>query len=233
VKLGLLETGYPPRALQPQFGDYPGMFRDLLGEDAYAYQTFKVMEGELPARPDACDAYLVTGSPAGVYDGRPWIAPLLDFLRAAKGEVALVGICFGHQAMAQAFGGQVVRSAKGRAAGLQEYLVVGRESWMDEAASIRLAAAHQDQVVELPPTARVVAGSTFAPYGMLAYGDQPAISLQLHPEFETAYAKALVEREGAPYDVAAADAALRSYDQPDDRRRVAGWIRAFLAEFAR
>ncbi|HEY3697630.1 type 1 glutamine amidotransferase [Phenylobacterium sp.] len=231
MKLGILETGYPPRELQPAFGDYPGMFRALLGEDAYDYTTFKAAAGVLPAAPEACDAYLVTGSPAGVYDDRTWIAPLLDFLRAAKGRAALVGICFGHQAMAQAFGGKVIKSPRGWGTGLHDYAVVRRADWMDAAASFRVSASHQDQVVVPPPDAAVLAGSDFTPFGMLQYADQPAISLQLHPEFETGFARALIDnRKGSPYERAAADAALASYDAPDDRLRVAGWVRAFLAQ---
>ena len=231
MKLGILETGYPPRALQPNFGDYPGMFRALLGEDAYDYHTFKVSGGVLPPTLDACEAYLVTGSPAGVYDERPWIAPLLEFLRAAKGRTALVGICFGHQAMAQAFGGQVEKSPKGLGQGLHDYAVLQRAGWMDEVATFRASASHQDQVTAIPPGAVVLAGSDFAPFGMLDYPGQRAMSLQLHPEFDTGFAKALIDnREGPPYERAAADAALASYQAADDRFRVAGWIRAFLAD---
>jgi GMP synthase-like glutamine amidotransferase len=232
MKLGILETGHPPRALQPQFGDYPAMFRALLGEAAYAYRTYQTRAGELPGAVEDCEAYLVTGSPAGVYDDRAWIGPLLDFLRAAKGRAALVGICFGHQAMAQAFGGNVVKASRGWVQGLQEYQVAHREPWMDETLRFRVAASHQDQVVALPSAARVVAGNEFTPFGMLAYVDQPAMSLQLHPEFDVAYARALIAPEGSPYETAASEAALRSYDQADDRMLVAGWIRAFLARNA-
>jgi len=231
MKLGILEAGYPPRALQPQFGDYPGMFRALLGEDAYDYRTFKVSGGELPPAVEACEAYLVTGSPAGVYDERAWIAPLLEFLRAAKGRAALVGICFGHQAMAQAFGGQVVKSDQGWGIGEAEYRIAAREPWMDGPDTFRLPVSHQDQVVELPPGAEVMAGNAFAPMGALVWRDQPAISMQPHPEFDPAYAIALIEaRRGKVYADEEADRAIASYGGPDDRARVGGWIRRFLDE---
>jgi len=230
VKLGLLETGRPPRSLQPQFGDYPAMFRALLGEEAYDYTTFPVFEGRLPDRPEACDAYLVTGASAGVYDPLPWIAELRAFLAAAKGRAALVGICFGHQIMAEAFGGRVIKSPKGWGIGLHEYQVTRREPWMDGPDRFRVAASHQDQVVALPPGAQVVAASAFAPLGMLAYDDQPAISLQLHPEFERGFAEALMEgRRGEIYDPAEVKRAMASFEGPDDRVRVAGWIGRFLA----
>ena len=230
MRLGILKTGRPPRPAIPQFGTYPDMFMQLLGPDAYDYRVYAADEGELPDRPEACDAYLVTGSAAGVYDPDPWIGGLVDFLRGAKGRAKLVGVCFGHQAMAQAFGGRVEKSDKGWGIGEAEYRVLSREPWMDGAAdAIRLPVSHQDQVVARPPGAEVIAASDFTPIGALAWRDQPAISMQPHPEFEPAYAKALIEaRRGKVYPDEQADRAVASYRAPDDRARVGGWIRKFL-----
>src|SRR4051794_21610546 len=98
MKIGILETGAPPKVLQPRFGTYPEMFRELLG-DGYDYETFDVRAGELPA-PERCVGYVITGSAAGVYENLPWIGPSMDWLRAARGRTRLVGVCFGHQLMA-------------------------------------------------------------------------------------------------------------------------------------
>jgi GMP synthase-like glutamine amidotransferase len=231
LKLGILKTGRPPRPAIETFGTYPEMFETLLGPDAYDYRTYAVDEGELPGRPEDCDAYLVTGSSAGVYDDLPWIAQATDFLQAAKGKAALVGVCFGHQLMAQAFGGRVVKSPKGWGVGEQVYEVMAVEPWMGEAPlRIRLPASHQDQVVEKPPGAEVWVASEFTPYAGLVWRDQPAVSIQPHPEFDPAYAKSLIEhRRGNPYPDEQADAAIASYSGADDRERVGGWIKRFLA----
>lgn len=228
MRLGILETGAPPPGVD-QFGDYPAMFRALLGPQTHDYTTFDVQAGELPASAEACEVYIVTGSSAGVYDPLPWIAPLSDFLRAARGT-PMVGICFGHQIMAQAFGGKVIKSPKGWGVGLHRYEVQAPQAWMD-APRLTIPASHQDQVVQAPPAAAVLAGSAFTPLGMLAYDDQPAISLQLHPEFEPAYARALIEaRRGTRYTDEEADRAILSFEQPDDRSRVGGWIARFLTQ---
>ena len=229
MRLAILEVGAPPPQLQPRFGDYPSMFERLL--DA-PMTTFKVKEGQWPVIADF-DAFVITGSAAGVYEDHPWIEPLKAFLRRAKGRVALVGICFGHQIMAEAFGGRVVKSSKGWGVGLHRYDIVGREPWMDPAASIALPASHQDQVVQPPPCVRVLASSAFTPYAALAYWDQPAVSFQPHPEFDAPYAAALIEaRRGTRYTDAEADAAIASLDAPNDSCRIAGWIKAFLAQSA-
>ena len=229
MDVGILVTGRPPGDLEQRFGDYAAMFAKLLGP-GFATTAYAVEAGELPARAETHPAYIVTGSPAGVYDDLPWIEPLTRFLRDAKGRAKLVGICFGHQIMAQAFGGEVARSERGWGVGLHSYRVVGRAPWMDEAPTVSVPVSHQDQVVVQPPRTQVLAASDFTPFAVLAYADQPAISMQFHPEFSADYAKALIElRRDRLGD---ADGAIASLDAPDDRARVAGWIRRFLEDGA-
>jgi len=192
--------------------------------ERFEVETFDVQEGRFPGQATH-DAILITGSPAGVYDGFSWIKPLSDFIRAA-GDRKMVGVCFGHQIMAEALGGLVVKSDKGWGAGLHNYSIVRREPWLDGAEGILVPASHQDQVVIQPPNTEIVAASDFTPYAALAWQDRPAISFQFHPEFDPAFAKALIEKR---YDVVPnPDAAIASLDAPNDNHRVGGWIRRFL-----
>ena len=224
MKLAILETGRPPGDLAARFGDYPAMFERLLGPD-FDYARYDAEAGMLPASPDDHDAYLITGSPAGVYEPLPWLEPLSDFIRAADRQ-KMVGICFGHQIMAEALGGHVEKSAKGWGAGLHTYSIVDRAPWMDDAAAVSVSASHQDQVVAQPPASAVIAASAFTPFAGLAWRDRPAISFQFHPEFEPAYAKALIAQR---YDVVPDPAAaLASLDAPNDNVRLGQWIRRFL-----
>jgi len=232
ISIGILETGDPPPELRARFGSYGDMFARLLGP-GFETVTYDVRRCALPEPIEAHRGYLVTGSPAGVYEEHEWIAALKEWLQRAKGRARLVGICFGHQIMAEAFGGRVEKSSRGWGVGLHRYEVIAAEPWMAEpwvgggADAFNVAVSHQDQIVRQPPVSHVVAGNAFSPFGVLAYEDQPAISFQCHPEFEPAFAKALIEsrRERLPD----ADAALASLGRPDDRARLAGWIRSFLA----
>ncbi len=229
MKIAILETGSPPTSLAPRFGRYGQMFEHLLGDHAFDWETIDVRSAALPQRPEDFDGYLITGSSAGVYDADAWIVRTRTFLREAKGKAALVGVCFGHQLMAEAFGGEVIKSPKGWGLGLHHYEVMNHRPWMDGAQTIAAAASHQDQVVVAPPNATILAGNDFTPCGMLAYDDQPAISIQLHPEFDPAYAKALIAaRRGTRFGLEESDRALASYDAPDDRARLSRWIGAFL-----
>jgi GMP synthase-like glutamine amidotransferase len=224
MKIAILETGAPPGSLADDFGDYPAMFADMLG-DGFEVQSFDVQAGELPSDVAEHSAYLITGSPAGVYDPLPWIAPLQQFIRAAK-DSKMVGVCFGHQIMAEALGGRVEKSDKGWGAGLHRYTVVRPEPWVDTAGTVAVPASHQDQVVAQPPNTKVVAASDFTPLAALAWTDRRAISFQFHPEFSPAFAKALIEKR---YDVVPdPDTAIASLHAPNDNARVAGWIRRFL-----
>ena len=229
--IAILEAGKPPTDLQDAFDDYPARFRALLGEGV-ATVRFDVQAGKLPEDPEAFQGAIVTGSAAGVYDDLPWIAPLLDWLRAARGRTRLVGICFGHQAMAQAFGGSVGKSDKGWGVGLHRYDIGSVEPWMfPRAASIAIPASHQDQVMSPPADARVIASSAFTPYAGLAWGEAEmgAMSFQCHPEFQPDYAAALVEaRRGHRIPEALADEAIDSLGRPNDRAILTAWIRAFL-----
>jgi GMP synthase-like glutamine amidotransferase len=202
------------------------MYQRMLGL-AEPLPRYEVFAGSLPERPEDHDAYIVSGSPAGVYEPLPWIGQLTDFLRAARGKAKLVGICFGHQAMAQALGGEVVKSDKGWGVGLHDYAVASRQPWMDLADRVSIPASHQDQVVTQPPGTTVTLASAFTPYAGLAWEDRSAISFQFHPEFEPAFAKALIDaRRDRLTDPEGAKATL---DRPNDSARVGAWIGAFLA----
>lgn len=227
TRIAILETGAPPAALAAAHGDYPAMFRDLLG-DGLAFETFHVQAGEWPDA-GAFDAAIITGSSAGVYETDGWIADLLDWIRAAKGRTRLVGVCFGHQAMAQALGGRVEKSDKGWGVGLHRYQVVSSEPWMIPAASaVAIPASHQDQVVEKPADARVILRSDFTPFAGLAWGED-AISMQPHPEFTPAFATELTAGRHDRIDPALVARAVDSLKAADDRATVGGWIRGFLS----
>jgi GMP synthase-like glutamine amidotransferase len=227
MEIGILRTGAPPPDLAPRFGTYDDMFARLLGP-GFTVRGYDVQGGERLPAADAHPAFLITGSGAGVYEPLPWIEPLFAFLRQAKGRTKLVGICFGHQAMAEALGGRVEKSERGWGIGLQDYELWERSGWMGEAPPERIAipVSHQDQIVIPPPGGRVLAGNAFTPFGMLEWEDGSALSMQFHPEFEPGYAEALIEsRRGR---VPNPDAAIASLQRPNDRTVVAEWIRAFL-----
>ena len=232
MKIGILETGRPPEGLE-RHGAYGLMFERLLGPD-FDYVVYPVIDGVFPERVDEVDGWLITGSRFGVYDDAPWIRKLEGFVRhVVAARVPLVGICFGHQILASALGAKVEKAAAGWGVGPHTYDIVERPAWLDgEAPSVTLNAMHQDQVLSLPPGARLVARSDFCPYAALAYDDH-AMSIQAHPEFDNAYERALIRlRRGALIPEERADPALASTAETGvaaDAPVAARWIRDFFA----
>ncbi|MEI4485705.1 type 1 glutamine amidotransferase [Frigidibacter sp. MR17.14] len=183
--IGILQTGQLPEALRPSLGDYPEMFAALLAHQDLEFRTYHVEGMVFPADVRDCEGWIITGSRHGAYEDHPFIPPLEAFIRKAyEAEVPMVGICFGHQIIAQALGGRVEKFDGGWTVGTQPYDFEGE--------SLTLNAWHQDQVVTLPPGAEIIArGETCAIAG-LRYGDR-ALTVQAHPEFGDAVVEGLME----------------------------------------
>lgn len=223
MRIGILQTGLAPDALAPAMGDYPDMFARLLDGHGFTFQTFRVVEGEFPASVRACDGWLITGSRHGTYEDHPWIPPLEAFIRDAfAAHVPVVGICFGHQIVAQAMGGRVERYTEGWAVGATEYDFAGQR--------LTLNAWHRDQVTKVPEGARVVASNDFCANAALLYDDR-AFTVQAHPEFRPEFVDGLMQTRGKGVvpDALMAEATARLANPIHDRT-MAGQIAAFFKQ---
>ncbi len=190
--IGILQTGEAPAELHAAFGDYPQMFqRWLHAQDAsLEFRLYRSLQGELPTAIDECSGWLITGSRCSVLEQTGWMQALQDFIReGVSARTPLVGICFGHQIMAQALGGRVEQAAGGWCLGRHSYRLNGAPQGDG---SVALNAFHQDQVVSAPAAASVLASSDSCPLAMLTYGDH-ALSIQAHPEFSNDFVQALAE----------------------------------------
>ncbi|ANG61307.1 GMP synthase [Marinobacterium aestuarii] len=194
MKIGILQCDDVQEQLQPAFGNYPQMFRDLMlrVDPQLEFAVYDVRLGELPVDIDECDAYITSGSRHGVLDGLAWVAELEGFVRRLDaGKKKFAGICFGHQLLARALGGEVEKSQRGWGVGVSFNQVDSRKAWMEPyKPAIDLVVSHQDQVSALPEGFEVLASSAFCPYYMLQYQDH-MLSVQGHPEFSRDYSRAL------------------------------------------
>ncbi|MFM2365606.1 MAG: hypothetical protein RIR95_213 [Pseudomonadota bacterium] len=219
--IGILQTGLAPDSLKEESGDYPEMFSRLLDGNGFSFKTFKVVEGDFPKSVHDCQGWLITGSRHGVYEDHPWIPPLEQFIRDSfAAHVPMVGVCFGHQIIAQAMGGKVERYAGGWAIGATDYDFDGTQ--------LTLNAWHRDQVVTAPSGAKVVASNDFCANAALLYDDR-AFTVQAHPEFRPEFVDGLMKTRGkglVPDEVMAA-AAQRLQDPIQDRT-MAAQIAAFF-----
>ena len=232
MRIGILLADRVAPEYGDAFGDYHDMFATTLGSAAgagdVAFTGFDVRAGRFPRRLTDCDGYVITGSGASVYDDEAWIVRLAEFVGELHRERApTVGVCFGHQMIAQALGGETTPAAAGWGVGVHAWDVLRQEPWMQPPlSSLRLLASHRDQVSKLPPGARLLAASAFCPRAAFAVGDH-MLALQGHPEFGRDYAEALMRSRREILGEVFAPG-LRSLRQPTDEGIVADWILGFL-----
>jgi GMP synthase-like glutamine amidotransferase len=231
MKIGLLECDHVLDRFRHIGGDYRDMFTVLFAQHAssLSLQPFDVCNGEFPRAVDECAGYLCTGSRYSVYDDVAWIHRLKDFVRQLRdADRPFVGICFGHQMLAEALGGQVAKAAYGWGVGAHNIELVRQEAWLQPPQpSCRLQYMHQDQVQRLPADSIVLGQSAHCPVAMFRVGTT-MLGVQAHPEFPAAYSDALllerIERIGAER----VQAARASLAQATDEAVMTQWIAAFL-----
>lgn len=231
MKIGILQCDDVHHDLQPAHGNYPLMFEKALRRvlPDCELPVYRVLDGQLPASTDECDAWLITGSKYGVNDGLPWIDVLCEFVRTLWAHKRpLLGVCFGHQLMAKALGGTVVKSEKGWGLGLSFNQVIERKDWMQPFQShLDVLVSHQDQVVVLPAQGEVLATSEFCPYYLIQYGEC-FLSIQGHPEFCADYCRDLMKMREAILPPERVRAALASLKTEPDGQLMMRWIAQFL-----
>ena len=213
------------------YGEYPDMFTRLLSaeDDALTFTTWNVEVGELPNGVEAARGFLITGSKSSVYDDKAWIRALEDFVRechAARRKV--IGICFGHQLVAQALGGVVAKSPKGWGVGVHCY-TVDREGFdLADGEQFCLLASHQDQVMTMPPGATQIASNDHCEFAGMTLG-QHMLTFQGHPEFIPAYSREIMTFRR---DMIGAERVAEGIASLEEREhegsRIARWMLAFL-----
>ncbi|WOJ97348.1 GMP synthase [Congregibacter brevis] len=233
MKIGILKTDAVREEWVDDFGEYPDMFAALLGsrDSDLEFVTFDVRLGEYPEDIDDCDAYLMTGSRHSVYDDLPWIAPLKSFVRDLNDRrKKLVGICFGHQLIAQALGGRTEKAAAGWGVGMHHHRFSRRPSWFDEGdLEFPILVTHQDQVTENAEGAEVLASSDFCPNAVCQIGDH-ILTMQGHPEFVNDYSRAIMEFRRQIISEPVYQSGVASLSEQPATDRMAHWILRFLKD---
>ena len=221
--IGFLQCGHFPEAAGFPKRTYTDLYSGLLDGHGLTFRTWSVVDMDFPSSVDDADGWLITGSRHGAYEDLPFIAPLEDFIRDAYArEVPLVGICFGHQIIAQALGGKVEKWQGGWR--------VGRTDYDFGDTTLALNAWHQDQVVAPPPDAEVIASSDFCRYAGFRYPG-PAYSVQPHPEFDREAVDLLLTARapGLVPDALIGEAAANA-DKPVDNAEMGERIASFFKE---
>ncbi len=222
MKIGILQCGHFPTAEGYPEQTYGDLYARLLAGRGLRFRTWSVVDLEFPESIRDADGWLVTGSKHGAYEDHPFISPLEAFIRDAYDkEVPLVGICFGHQIIAQALGGKVEKFEGGWSLGRQVYQFGGKD--------MALNAWHQDQVTRIPEEARTIGSSDFCKHAALAYKGR-AFSVQGHPEFGDSEINLLLKVRRAALSVQQAEDVRSNLGKPLSNSELADQIAEFFKE---
>jgi len=234
MKLGILICDHVQSQLQHEFGDYQDMFINTIikansGIKNLKLSFYDVQKGQYPIDINDCDAYMSTGSKYSVYENQAWITQLLAFIQSLYiAKKPFVGICFGHQLIAQALGGTVEKSDKGWGIGVTTSKVIKKHPWMKpHLSSVNFVVSHQDQVIKLPKNAQVLMGNQFCPYYMIQI-DEHFLGIQGHPEFSPAYSKALMLSRKDRIPKPTLDKGVKSLNNIPDNLIIMQWLLHFL-----
>ena len=231
MRIGILNTDTLRTEFDTKYGQYPAMFSKVLlrAEPKIEIYCYEIQTGEYPDELDECDAYLITGSKVSAYDDLPWIIELKKFIRTLhQHQKKLVGICFGHQLIAEALGGSVERAKEGwnvgiHAATLKKNTVLFGSAQQE----FNLIYNHQDQVLKIPQESILLASCINCPVAMLAIEDH-ILSFQGHVEFNKAYAQDLLEMRRSILGEDTYLKACNSLKEKTENAKVTEWILKFL-----
>ncbi len=195
-KLLVLVTGEPVERVRERHGDFVAIVHRAIAA-AWPYRIDAVdarQDDSLEAASADADAIVITGSAANVHHGEPWMLRAQEFLRAehARGT-PILGLCFGHQLLAQALGGEVTPNPRGRELSTVTIERLEADPLFDGIEPRFSAnACHLDTVARLPDAARVLARSPLDDHQVLRFSER-CYGVQFHPEFDGAVMRGYVE----------------------------------------
>jgi GMP synthase-like glutamine amidotransferase len=231
MKIGVLLTDVISEKHEAEFGSYRDIFHTFVNkiDPEFEIVYFDAIYGDFPEEVDACAGYIVSGSKHNAYDDEAWILSLMDFIRACHSKSKkMIGICFGHQVIARALGGELLPGNGTWGIGTHKFPVMNTKDWMTpEDAEVSILYCHQDQVKTPPAGSEILGGSDYCPVLMYSI-DTHILCLQGHPEFPAGYIEALMHDRREQFGDELIAQQKPTLSRHRNELTVARWFRNFL-----
>ena len=232
IRLGILQTNHDKSVeVGDAFPDDAHRFRDLFDEqdERFRYRIYMTIGGEIPADIDEQDAYMITGSPLSVLDDHAFMPNLLEFIRKCDAaKKPLLGVCFGHQAIALALDGKVERVTSGWNVGIENTVFEQNRPWMQPLQKeVPMYVFHEDHVTELPPGCDLLGSSNRCRFSSFSKGDH-IFTTQSHPEFTDAFMRCVLDFSRQKLPTNEVEMIYSSLDQKQDGHLFAQWSTQFF-----
>ncbi len=194
----------------------------------WSYHFYDIFAGQFPDI-DQYDGFVVSGSPSSVNDPDAWVIAMLDYIRQVfSAGKPMVGICYGHQAIAKALGGEVSWSPLGWSIGVVETAYRDHADWMEpQLPELRLFAAHNEQVLKAPEGAAILASTPECPIAAFRIGNQ-VFATQHHPEMGKPFVAHILKEVAPDLNEAQREKFDASMVKEDDSKVFAGWMAQFI-----
>ncbi len=211
----LYKAGQTDPQLKGEIGDYEQWFSRVLGETVSI--EIHLAFDKPSYRISGYDGLIVSGSPRSLVESEPWMDDAAGFVRdAAAAGVAVLGVCFGHQLAAHAYGAQVRRNPNGWEAGTHEVELTldGQHDLLFEHSPPRFSVnqSHRDEIGELSAQVKQLARGDHTETQALAVGEHVR-GVQFHPEMNGAIIRRLIEHRR---QILSDEAAIRPRCRPVD-----------------
>ncbi len=235
MKLALIQCDYVPTQLRSQFGDYPLMFEKAFDvfDRKLDWTVIDICRGKHRFDVKNFDAFIISGSRSSVNDSKSWIDELVALInKIVDNHIPLVGLCFGHQAIAKALGGKVSKSKTGWNIGCVPIrLLACGQNVFDMTQDRYLYAFHQDQIEILPKNASCL-GTTTVCRNFIVEFQKGVLGFQGHPEFDDTYMHALLDINIADLDSVRIADIKQTLDQASHSKAVRRFILDYLEKNA-